>query len=631
MTTVRKLRRALGLETTRTTRSKRPLRPSLEGLERREVMTIAFNPALGGETVSWQNNIVGSAVTGPVTNSAALNNPTVYLIFSGSSWTQSTVNWDDLLVNDILSSDYLSGLTQYGSSGTARLGGSVIDNRPTAGPFNRDAEIQYALDVLKPSWQKPTGVAPNPGGSNLGASAYRSSPIYVVIDDTVTVGATNDGGSYYHNGTQYLTNTININSGIAQNTLTTEFSQQLVDRMTNATGMGIGMNAPVDVSGRAHNAGIADNEPAVGNYSAMIDGLAMVTAYWSVVDQQFIAPDSSEQKITLQPIWNGKTFTGQFDLFAAENAPRDSVPTTEPMNAAKTTLVLGTEGAVFSPGEIRNVTIAALATTWNSSQVWQYNGPGTGWTLSTPASMYVDQLTSNGHEFFARSSSRVWMDWYGSWDAITGMNTKVYQLATSGINVDMLATNGGPSQIWQYTFFGTNWTPLTSTSTNVSILASANNGLFMFGGPGGKGEVWEYSGSGTAWTMVTGTNTNVSQLVSTGNSLYMLANNGGVNQVWKYAGLSQNWTPVTSASEDVFQLLACGGSLIMYANRGSGFAQVWRYDNFGTSWTVLTDLTMNVTSIGTKGDMLYVVVPNPPSTTQYWSYTNSGTKWKREV
>jgi hypothetical protein len=214
---LRKLLGGLERQPVRAKRSTRSLRPGLEGLEQREVMTVAFTPALGAETISWRTSVAGhtagTALTGPVTNPTALDDPTVYLIFSGSSWTSTTAVKYAFDVKAILASGYLSGLTQYGSSGTATYGGYTIDPRPSPGPSGRDAEIQYALDELEPAW-KPTG-----------APGYLTSPVYVVIDDNGGSAASNGGGSYTKGGTTFLTNAINIDNGTNEDTFTDLFSQ----------------------------------------------------------------------------------------------------------------------------------------------------------------------------------------------------------------------------------------------------------------------------------------------------------------------------------------------------------------------------------------------------------------------
>ena len=211
---IRQFISGLGRGSVASRRGRRSLRPGLEGLEKREVMTVAFTPAFGAETIFWRNNVgghtAGSALVGPVTNPTVLNDPTVYLIFSGSSWTSSTASKFASDAQAIIASPYLSGLTQYGSTGNAVYGGFTIDGRTSPGSGGRDAEIAYALNTLQPNWQKPTGVAVN--GNNIGQPGYLVSPVYVVIDDNGSNSASNGGGTYVSNGTTFLTNAININN-----------------------------------------------------------------------------------------------------------------------------------------------------------------------------------------------------------------------------------------------------------------------------------------------------------------------------------------------------------------------------------------------------------------------------------
>ena len=72
----------------------RSTRLFLEALEDRTVPTVVFNSAFGGDTIVWGPNWwgepVGQTVTGPLNNNpGALQDPKVYLIFWGPSWTQA--------------------------------------------------------------------------------------------------------------------------------------------------------------------------------------------------------------------------------------------------------------------------------------------------------------------------------------------------------------------------------------------------------------------------------------------------------------------------------------------------------------------------------------------------------------
>jgi hypothetical protein len=613
-------------------RSTRSLRPSLEGLERREVMTVAFIPALGAETIFWRTNVAGhaanSSLTGPVSNPTALTEPTVYLIFSGSSWTGATAAKYASDANAILASAYLSGLTQYGSSGTATYGGYTIDNRPSPGPSGRDAEIQYALDVLQPSWQKPTGVAPNPTG-------YLTSPIYVVVDDNGGGHASNGGGLYTSGGTTYLTNGINIDNGTWEDGFTDLFSHELVERISDGTGAGIGMNAPVDAGtdGETKNAQIADNEPDAMNYTYRLNGTIMVQAYWSVVDQMFIVPDGNQQTVILTPRWVNLLFMHSFDLLAVQDTPEDANPTGSVINTQETLLTLGNETFNFDTNSIWNVDVYTLASTYTTGQVWHIGGPNTSWTAITGANTNATQLVTDGSSVYMLTYNgfvdQVWRyDGSGtSWTAITGTNTIVVEIAATDSGLFMLGrNNNGVNQVWQYSGSGTDWAAVTGTNTFVYQIAAAGSELFMSAyNNNDVDQVWQYDGSGTSWTPITGTNTYVVEIAATGSELFMLATNGGSDQVWQYSGSGTDWAAVTGTNTYVSQLVACGDELFMVANNGF-VDQVWRYDGSGTSWTAITGTNTTVSYIFTIGTGLFLNADNGNGY-ENWQYSGSGTNW----
>jgi hypothetical protein len=618
-------------------RSARPHRPCLEGLEKREVMTVAFTPAFGPDSIFWRTSVGGhtanSVLTGPVSNPTVLNNPTVYLIFSGSSWTGTTAAKYAGDVKTILSSPYLSGLTQYGSSGTAVYGGYTIDSRTSPGPSGRDAEIQYALDHLSTSWAKPTGVAPNPGGNNAGAAGYLHSPVYVVVDDNGDNSAANGGGFYTSGGTTYLTNAINIDNGSYEDTFTDLFSHELVERVSDGTGAGIGMNGPSNVpgDGEYQNAQIADNEPDEGRYTYRLGGTVKVQAYWSVVDQKFIVPDGNQQTIVLRPIWNGTSFTNTFDVSAVQAAPGGATPTNSVIDAAKTKLTLGNETFNLSATPVRNVSVFTLTNTSATGRVWEISGPGTTWTAITGTNTNATQLTTDGTSTFMLASNggaaRVWKynGSSSSWTAVTGTNTNVSQIGAAGGKMYMLGNNGGANQVYQYSGAGTGWTAVTGANSSVSQMVSAGDRLFMLGNNGGANQVYQYSGAGTGWTAVTGANSSVSKLVSSGGSLYMLANNGGANRVYKYSGSSTGWTAVTGANTSISGLVACGDRVFMLANNG-GANQVYQYSGAGTGWTAVTGTNTVVSDIYVTGNALFMDANNGGAN-QTWQYSGSGTSW----
>src|SRR5262249_5357535 len=147
---------------------------------------------------------------------------------------------------------------------------------------------------------------------------------------------------------------------------------ELAERMSDGTGQGIGMNGPAGIPGDGEyaNAQISDNEPDAWRYTYRLGSSLLVQAYWSVVDQAFIVPDGSRQDVVLAPIWNGTTFTNQFDLFAVDDATTNTLPG-EPLNAQTTKLSLGDEAFAFDPGRIRNVVVYTLGNTGGVNQVWR--------------------------------------------------------------------------------------------------------------------------------------------------------------------------------------------------------------------------------------------------------------------
>jgi hypothetical protein len=612
---------------------RRARRPDLEPLEKREVMTVVFEPHFGAETIFWRTNVAGqpagSALTGPVSNTTALQNPTVYFIFWGTSWAKSAPQ----LAGDaaaLLQSPYLSGLKQYGSSGTATYGGYTIDNSPA--PIEdinnpnpvlaaRDAEIQKIVPTM-PGWAKPTG------------SSAVNAPVYAVVLDNGGWGE--NQVSTYSPGK--VENALLLGDGNNNpDTFTLVLSHELAERMSDGTGQGIGMNGPVGIPGDGEykNAQISDNEPDASRYLYREGGSLLVQAYWSVVDQAFIVPDGNQQRVVLTPIWNGTTFTFQYDLLAVDDALTNTLPGA-PLSAQKTALTLGNETFNFASGQIRNVTVYTLGNTGGVNQVWKYTGSGPTWTPITGTNTHVSQLVNAGNTLYMRAANnggvnQVWQ-YSGAgtnWTPITGTNTGVFQIAASGNSIYMRAENDAIHvQIWKYTGSGTNWTPLTGTNTVVGAIAAADSGLYMYANNGPGWQVWQYSGTGTNWTAVTGLNTTVYSLASTGGSLYMFARYNGVNQIWRYSGLGTNWTPVTGTNTNVdfaTGMVVVGDRLFMLANNG-GVNQVWQYSGAGTNWTPITGTNTTVYSLQAIGNGLYMVTLSN-GVRQVWEYSGSGTVW----
>ncbi len=124
----------------------RRARLRFEVLEQRDVPTVIFTPVFGAETIFWRlGSLAGQAVTSPITNNpTVLKDPQVYLIFEGSSWTNTRAAKWAADAQTIIGSSYLSGLKQYGSDGHAIFNPSTdwtidtgYDNGATTAPRER--------------------------------------------------------------------------------------------------------------------------------------------------------------------------------------------------------------------------------------------------------------------------------------------------------------------------------------------------------------------------------------------------------------------------------------------------------------------------------------------------------------
>jgi hypothetical protein len=590
--------RGLSRNSGRSGRSKqRSRRLECEALDQRDLPTVVFNPVFGAETIFWRPN--RQAITSPMaSNATALENPTVYLIFWGSSWTSATASQYASDAKTTIQSPYLSGLKQYGSDGQATYGDYTIDNS-TANDANRDAEIQYILDNKMTSWIKPSGIAPNPNGSNVGAAGYLQSPIYIVVCDNGDGNASNGGGLYTSKGTTYLTNGIMIDNGTIEDSFTDLFSHELVERISDGTGAGIGMNAPVNVSGEYSNAQIADNEPDGGRYTYRLNNSVLVQAYWSIHDQAFIVPDGQQQNTILDPLWKGTSFTNQSLLLQQGNLY-------EVYPWARTKVLIDTQVSSYARDSLGNVYDLTAGGT-----VKKYGGSGTSWTALTGTNTTAQQLlVCNGGLYMLAAntgdSNHVWK-YSGSgfnWTQLTITGQQVSQIATFGKQLYMLSVD----QVCVYSGSGTNWPTITGTNTTPYSLVATDTGLYMWAyNSGGNNTVWKYNGSGTSWAALTGTTTNVSSLLAADNVLYMIANNGQGNQVWQYSGTPLSWNAVTGTNTSVSQISTADGMLYMVAANPGGYDQVWQYSGSGIHWNALTDPgSMNVSYMWFSGDVLYM-------------------------
>jgi hypothetical protein len=272
----------------------------------------------------------GQTVTSPISkNPTALQNPTVYFIFQGTSWTTTNAGALASDAQTIIQSPYLSKLTDYGSTGTAVYGGYTIDNTaaptPDSDPTKQQGqfitaaknEIQSKVPQMS-SWAKPQ------------SSSAVDSPVYVVVFDTgLTDSNGNPNGVFGANtpedyGSNLTMNEIFIGDwGGDQDGFTNTFSHEIVERIFSGTTKGLEMNASADAStdGEFQHAQVSDNEPDHANYTYRLDGNLQVQAYWSLSAPNtnglnggfgaFVVPDGNQQNVWLDPQW---TYTGTDSL-----------------------------------------------------------------------------------------------------------------------------------------------------------------------------------------------------------------------------------------------------------------------------------------------------------------------------
>jgi len=399
---------------------KLPTRLGVEELEHRVVPTVVFNSALGGDTISWvPNNSAGQpanqVVTSPITNNpSVLNDPTVYFIFWGQSWTTAQAK---VLANDakaLLQSTYLSSLTDYGSDGRASYGGFLVDNSQSySGPYSAppappgsSQEIQKVLstNAAAAAWAKPKD------------GSATDSPIYVTVDDAggSSIGNGPDVYTPPGSGTTLVSNHIWIDlSGFAgnQDNFTDLLSHELAERISSGTGNGIEMNAQVNAGtdGEWQNAQIADNEPDTENYTYRLSGSLLVQAYWSIQYNGFVVQDHNAQTVYLNPNWNLTTSPPQFQGNASLTIGGDQLGnlndtiTLNQTASGGVKVTLNGEVFQFDPGKISSIIVNPglgnnIINVENLPAGMSLNIDSTGGTDTvnfSPAAHDLDNLNSN--------------------------------------------------------------------------------------------------------------------------------------------------------------------------------------------------------------------------------------------
>jgi hypothetical protein len=367
-------------------RRSRP-QPLLEQLEDRALPTVVFTPRFGPEVVHWGGNgdppgmpPAGTVVSSPLSsNPYVLQHPTVYFIFWGPKWTQTNVQPMLNAAKTLIGSQFLSGLSDYGSDGPGTVGGYVIDNSPDpAGSNPVDGTKEINKEVPLTSWTLPGD-----------ASNTVLSPIYVTVFDTLGPESANPLGNgpdvYQPRPTDSPLEMNHI--WVAPNSITDSasfssyLSHELAERIFAGTG-GLSLdpppNSPSYPGNDGNNSQISDNEPDAIRYDYIINGPGgptMAQAYWSISHQAYVVPDGNTEQVLLHPIWtvdsnNNATFDAQYDMEIDGDAGVDNVITID-STSATTTVVFNYQTFSFKTPSIASITVnpGAGANTVNVQEV----------------------------------------------------------------------------------------------------------------------------------------------------------------------------------------------------------------------------------------------------------------------
>lgn len=569
-------------------------------------------------------------ITEPLTNTNSLKSPKLYFIFLGTEFGKdgapSTYTTQMLTqVQAILNSNYLSGLTQYGSDGHATLPASdyTIDDTFEALPvFSSTSfwnEIVKILSERRFSSWLPTADGLNP-------------PIYVVVryKNNGTGASGNFGGHNYYASVPSLGFSANaISVGIPSvdelDDFTWALSHELVERMYSGTG-GFAEVSPQSGAGEQ----ICDGEPENGNkYEWRLGGASgpVVTSYWSVIDQAYIVPDGKLNRLLVVPVWNSTNFTHTFLSLQQGTLYLIKTPDT------KTVIDTGVQSfAVNLTGGV-----AQIFELTANGQVRQYGGVPGEWisfTLPSTATALVSTSytpTTKGPislpdgQIYILASGQAYQYNGGSWiplpyPGVTGIaaaDGHIYEVVNPG--------KGNPFVVEDFS------NVITSSTTSVNSIVSADGVLYMLAKNSYLG-IWRYNESTATWVAVTGSTSSAFSMAAAGDVLVMQASGpdagGALSGVAQYSLGGTNWIPLTGTNTYAAEIVVQDGSeLYMLAANNGGPFQMWQYSTPG-NWTSLTDLNTTIKSASVDtSNRLHITASIDGGAMQDWVYGGTPFDW----
>ncbi len=414
--------------------------PGLEALEDRTVPTIAFTPHFSGTT-----EYAPPKTTIAQEHAGSLSSPSVVFIFSGSYWRtdQGKIDRQTLTgsMQSILSSPYLSALTQYGSDGKASYFGSwQDDSTPTLTgntPTSSDLKSYVQAEVKSHS-------ASAPKGSNV---------IYVVVNDpkdsvksSSTYGYNWTDGSTLH--AAYVGATTLSGGALDKDGFTWIFSHELAEAMvpavhvTDPGGLGLGYQ-------------IADGEPEnFGNgYTYRYASGNLVQAYWSQRDGAFIVPDGNSEKFTLS--WATNSFNNTYNLQVNGDQLgtnfNDDITIDRSPNTSGTRVTMNGQSASFALGAIKSLNV----NTGGGFNTVRVQGVESGETVNVDSfgssfdSVIVGSNGSlagiQGVVNVSNTSGRTWLQIDDSNDKPRAITITDHSVAFQGLATINYTPYGGPS------------------------------------------------------------------------------------------------------------------------------------------------------------------------------------------